>query len=167
MYFRRLGRWESQKDQRQSVARTTQSTTGDWKCAIDTQSCLQICGQVRCDSHHLTWRRRPNNPRHSTWPQPVPRHQWWPIKAGGPDLEKRGKKWNSEGVIGQDTVSFVMNTEDTHPARCPARCKRLVKTHKTPPFPLRLLVWSLLGNIVRFYDCVERCSVCKRIFSSF
>ena len=45
-------------------------------------------------------------------------------------------KWVKRGVFKEDIAQFVKNTEHTHPAKC----KPLIKIHKPPPFPHRLLL---------------------------
>lgn len=54
-------------------------------------------------------------------------------------VNKWADKWGDVGQITEDVRGFVTNIDDTHPAKC----KPLVKTHKTPPYPYRLL---LSGN---------------------
>ena len=57
-----------------------------------------------------------------------------------PDIIIKVREWASKyedsGDIDPDVADFVRNISDTHPARC----KLLIKTHKKPPFPHRLLL---------------------------
>eukprot|EP00745_Piridium_sociabile_P034400 TRINITY_DN59086_c0_g1_i16.p1 TRINITY_DN59086_c0_g1~~TRINITY_DN59086_c0_g1_i16.p1 ORF type:complete len:143 (-),score=13.76 TRINITY_DN59086_c0_g1_i16:581-1009(-) len=45
-------------------------------------------------------------------------------------------KWGNKGHINEDIVQYVVTIGNTHPAKC----KPLIKTHKPPPYPHRLLL---------------------------
>eukprot|EP00745_Piridium_sociabile_P026140 TRINITY_DN41575_c0_g2_i2.p1 TRINITY_DN41575_c0_g2~~TRINITY_DN41575_c0_g2_i2.p1 ORF type:complete len:978 (-),score=173.11 TRINITY_DN41575_c0_g2_i2:3-2936(-) len=46
------------------------------------------------------------------------------------------KKWCNNGTINAEVSKYITGTQNAHPAKC----KPLVKTHKQPPYPYRLLL---------------------------
>ena len=46
------------------------------------------------------------------------------------------KKWDKKGIVPEEITAFANNVDDSHPGKC----KPLVKTHKQPPYPIRLLL---------------------------
>ena len=59
-----------------------------------------------------------------------------PIKDTCKKVEQWANKWMEKGEISNEVCAYVTNTSNSRPAKC----KPLVKTHKTFPYPYRLLL---------------------------
>lgn len=51
-------------------------------------------------------------------------------------IKKFTKKWAIKGAFTDEMVDFIQNIDFSHPGKC----KPLTKTHKPPPYPVRLLL---------------------------